>query len=305
MIMAGVLSLLSATSTFAGWEQNEVGYYFMYENGTYPHSGIRNINGKNYAFDANGYMLTGWQYISFRWYYFEPTNGEQVYGWRMVDGIWYYLDPENTGIMVTYWKTIDGKRYYFDESGAMAIGRFYLSNDTSGSAFAYQTDETGALYRDVVITQGSVEYQFSEDGIVMYRNQTTRIVADELEDGDAWQYLYQGEGTDFKLQNEENAMYVNRAQIRAKNDGYQDYRKNVLGRTGTTLQDCYAKWEREIREDLAEKLVPEEEIQPYIDSVVNGYYYEVQIEEKGSFQTLEEYYGYDNAYDDEYDENYY
>lgn len=60
MILAGVLSAALAMPAFAGqWQQNETGWWYQNDDGTYPNSGWQWIDGKCYYFTPEGYCLTG------------------------------------------------------------------------------------------------------------------------------------------------------------------------------------------------------------------------------------------------------
>ena len=102
------------------WVKDAVGWWYRYEDGTYPASTSVQIGGATYRFDARGYMVTGWVLDGGRWFYHE-ASGAQASGWANVDGTWYYLDPA-TGVMATGWANVDGTWYYLNASGAMATG---------------------------------------------------------------------------------------------------------------------------------------------------------------------------------------
>ena len=122
---AAALTIASASTALAGWHQEADGrYWYSYDDGSYPTNSVKTIDGYDYCFDANGYMLTGWQYVNFKWYYFDPVSGTKVYGWQFINGNWYYLDPQDFGAMYTYWLNLDGNRYYLDENGVMQTGTF-------------------------------------------------------------------------------------------------------------------------------------------------------------------------------------
>lgn len=119
-----------------GWKKlNNVWYYLDPENNGLMLSNChRIIAGKEYAFKKSGDMITGWEYVSGKWYYY--GNFGKVTGWKQVDNIWYYLDSSKNGVMVSdQWKKINGQWYFLNKSGAMATnwfyrgGWFYLGND--------------------------------------------------------------------------------------------------------------------------------------------------------------------------------
>lgn len=61
-----------------GWIQSGSNWYYRLESGKNAHgfNDIKNADGKTrrYYFDSKGKMLTGWQEIKSKWYYFQPTG---------------------------------------------------------------------------------------------------------------------------------------------------------------------------------------------------------------------------------------
>lgn len=98
------------------WMQNQRGWWYQYDNGTYPANTWKQINNAWYYFNHEGYMLTGWQNINNVWYYL-GGNGVMMTGWQFINGQWYYMD--GNGAMLTGWQNIGGKWYFLDRSGAM------------------------------------------------------------------------------------------------------------------------------------------------------------------------------------------
>ena len=69
------LTVLSATPVFAGqWKQNAKGYWYQNDDGSYPASAWRSIDGKWYYFKPDGYMNTGWIKVNGQWYYCEQSG---------------------------------------------------------------------------------------------------------------------------------------------------------------------------------------------------------------------------------------
>ena len=102
---------VSAPAPMAGtWKRDGRGWWYRYEDGTYPADTTLVIDGATYRFDASGYMRTGWVREQGSWYY-HSASGAQASGW-VLDGIsWYYLDPV-TGVMATGWVK-DGDTWYY------------------------------------------------------------------------------------------------------------------------------------------------------------------------------------------------
>jgi len=65
------------------WKKNAQGYWYGDTSGWYAKSCWQKIDGKDYYFNAKGYMVTGWQKIGGRWYYFKSSGAmaalENVY----------------------------------------------------------------------------------------------------------------------------------------------------------------------------------------------------------------------------------
>ena len=103
------------------WQKGKGGkWWYGNSNDDYVSGDIYTINGKQYGFDDDGYMVTGWRDDFGDWRYFEPANGEMVISqWRKdKNGDWYYLDKD--GVMATDMavKSRDGDGYYYlDENG--------------------------------------------------------------------------------------------------------------------------------------------------------------------------------------------
>ena len=100
------------------WMHNSTGWWYQYEDGTYPKNCWEKIGGRLYSFDANGYMRSGgWYLENGTWYYLE-SSGAAKEGWLLLGDTWYYLQP-GTGKMLTGWYQVSGVWYFSDASGAM------------------------------------------------------------------------------------------------------------------------------------------------------------------------------------------
>ena len=127
--------LLDDEEANPGWKQNDTGYWYVKEDGSYPKEKFEKIDDVWYYFDNSGYMLA-----------------EQ---WKKhTDGNWYWFD--NSGHMATGWKKIAEKWYYFNEEGAMQTGwvkykdTWYYLDSKDGNmvsnAFIQSADKTGWFY---------------------------------------------------------------------------------------------------------------------------------------------------------------
>ena len=124
------------------WKHDGRGWWYRYEDGSYPAGTAVMIDGTTYRFDASGYMRTGWVneggqwfyhassgaqvsgwvYSGVHWYYMSPATGAMATGWVQVGSTWYYLSPAS-GAMHSGWLQEGGHWYYLDRSsGAMVTG---------------------------------------------------------------------------------------------------------------------------------------------------------------------------------------
>ena len=112
-----ILLLTPVSQVKADWHQDNIGWWYSLNNGSYYKNQEVDINGKDYKFDSRGYMITGWQYNVYNdgdysgWYYYDPVTGEEKRGWQLIDGKWYYLSEFGARFGA---QNINGKHYYFD-----------------------------------------------------------------------------------------------------------------------------------------------------------------------------------------------
>ena len=142
-------SLVSASATIrveapapapktGAWKWDGRGWWYRYEDGSYPSSATLVIDGATYRFDASGYMRTGWASEGGQWYY-HKASGAQASGWVLSGVRWYYLNPDG-GAMMTGWVQVGSAWYYLSPAGgAMATGwlkeggHWYYLDRTSGA----------------------------------------------------------------------------------------------------------------------------------------------------------------------------
>ena len=191
------------TEQAGSWILNSTGWWFAYEDGTWPSNGIYQINGMNYAFDAAGYMVTGWYQNSDGWYYFSGS-GAMVTGWQLIGGVWYYLDGADEtypGLMASGgWYLINGSWYYLNENGSMMFGWlllgdtwYYLGSDGAmktgwhqiGEAWYYfykENDPNGGNHGAMAVNVTIDGWDILENGVAVQDLQTK---IDEIK-----QYIY-------------------------------------------------------------------------------------------------------------------
>ena len=136
------------------WVKDGVGWWYRYEDGSYPASTSVQIGWATYRFDGRGYMVTGWVLDGGQWFYHE-ASGAQESGWVSVGGAWYYLSA--SGAMVTGWAQVDGAWYYLSASGAMVTGWLNVGGSW------YYLDASGAMVTGVRWIDGT-RYVFDDQG---------------------------------------------------------------------------------------------------------------------------------------------
>ena len=133
------------TRAQAYWVQNNGGWLYVQENGSYAKSTWKTIDGKEYYFGADGYMVTGWLKQGSTWYYLKTTAknsaekvGEKAYNyWVGTAGIGgYYIDK--------YGRMVAGKDY--------SLGSYVYTFDANGlctnreNRYLQVTDANGRKY---------------------------------------------------------------------------------------------------------------------------------------------------------------
>ena len=148
---------LKAAPKTGEWKWGARGWWYRYEDGSYPSSAALVIDGSTYRFDASGYMRTGWVKDQGAWYYHE-ASGAQASGWVSSGGHWYYLSPDS-GVMATGWVQVGSTWYYLSpDSGAMATG--WLKE---GGYWYYLQPGSGAMATGWLKIWGTW-YHFADNG---------------------------------------------------------------------------------------------------------------------------------------------
>ncbi len=297
VVTAALLSITCASAAFAaGWQQDEKGYRFQNDSGSWASDQIMAVDGVNYAFDPQGYMVTGWHTRDGKWYYFTPGSGAMAYGWQNVEGKWYYLDQSLGGYMRTSWLTLGSKRYYLDANGVMLTGYFGVDG------LAYRADENGVVYRNKSEedANGNI-YVYDSEGRIKFANTQTRNIS-KGEGGSAFQDFlppeYFAEGKQ-ELINQSREVIENKMDEQfVKYKRYMESAKNAKQRQ-TQTED----WKTRVVRALQELSVSQAEIDSYINQVLSDAY-----RPYGDLSDFDYDYDQDDEYDDEdydeYDEDY-
>ena len=174
------------------WIQSDNRWWYCYADGTWPQNCLVSINGSTYAFDNNGWMVTGWTSLfDNSWRYFDQS-GEMRSGWLFDSGTWYHFAPD-TGIMNQGWFK-DGSSWYFaTASGAMQTGWlydngswYYLSNGGSMATGWAMIDNQWYYFN----ASGAMQTGWiSLDRIWYYLSNSGAMNTGWLFDGVSWYYL--------------------------------------------------------------------------------------------------------------------
>lgn len=138
LFIGAILLAVFSKPAQAGWSQSGNTWHYSYEDGSFATTGIRQIDGVNYMFDAAGNMLTGWQKTSSGWLYMNPVSGAMAKGWHQIDGKWYCFN-DTLGILYTNCTTPDG--YVVDNNGVWNDNSTLSSGRSSSSTGSSATHE--------------------------------------------------------------------------------------------------------------------------------------------------------------------
>ena len=110
---------------YSHWIKDARGWWLRFSVGTWPMGNTgafvwEKVNGRWWAFGAEGYLSTGWIYDTLYqgWFYMDENQG-MLTGWQFINGKWYYLNSNqdgSAGIMYSKRRTPDG--WYVKEDGS-------------------------------------------------------------------------------------------------------------------------------------------------------------------------------------------
>ena len=153
-----------------GWVADNGRWWYLIGNGTlnYPKKQLYKVGIDTYYFDEDGWMVTGWQQIDEKWYYFRSWGGMQydaVFGVEK-DGITDYYYADKNGVMASdEWLKINGEWYYFRDWGARLYNAFH---DDGENIFYLKAD--GRMAHDEWLQINGKWYYFRSWGAA-YRNE--------------------------------------------------------------------------------------------------------------------------------------
>jgi len=268
-------ALCVSTAWAAGWGQDERGTWYQNPTGSYARSGFTTIDGVMYAFDGEGYMVTGWQNQDGKWYYFEPESGAQALGWKQIDGKTYYLDETKGGAMYTGWRNEGGKTYYLGYDGAMmqstqGVRKTFCTCPPGGygDGYMYEAQEDGSIIKNKVDDEYKIIYD--EQGRVKMKDVLS--VASGVATGEQfYQYVmcehYQQQSVHTQKENVRTAIGEHLERYAEK------YDEDVRDVKSSKYASRYAEWKEKLLKGLEQYVsgtVYESDFQSYIDAVVAG-----------------------------------
>lgn len=119
------------TAAKGSWQSDARGWWFRYEDGSWPSSKWEKIQSAWYYFGAEGYMASGWLNEGGKWYYLGDANdGKMKTGWLELGGKWYFF--EENGAMKTGWLESSKKWYYLNEASGAQNGMMLANTEVNG-----------------------------------------------------------------------------------------------------------------------------------------------------------------------------
>ena len=102
---------------YSHWIQDQKGWWLCYNDGTYPRA-VRAQQDPADGSAAQAEKVYAWEFVDGRWYAFNE-EGYMVTGWILHKKQWYYLDA--SGKMCTGWLNLGDKNYYLDPNSGVWV----------------------------------------------------------------------------------------------------------------------------------------------------------------------------------------
>lgn len=131
LVLAALFLLISAAPAYAegAWREDKFGRWYQNQDGSYPASAWRQIDGAWYYFKESGYCATGPLIIEEEQYYFDSLGRMASKQWIEFRGNWYYFSEDGPMVRKSWIDDI----YYVDSDGVMAKGKWvdgiYIDSD--------------------------------------------------------------------------------------------------------------------------------------------------------------------------------
>ena len=130
--VSAVSTLGSTTGGYTGWTNDASGRWWYYNAGAKVVGwAYDTANGKWYYCDETNGMLTGWFHdaSSGYWYYLDAASGEMLTGWQLINGKQYYFALVPPASTYSY-DFANAKWVYSNESGYRPYGSMYAGTTT-------------------------------------------------------------------------------------------------------------------------------------------------------------------------------
>lgn len=191
----------SSSAKLTGWQQIGGHWFYLapWDNGAML-TGFQKLDGKTYYFNDTGRLVTGgWNKVGSKWYYMN-SNGSVRTGWQKIDGKWYYLSGWDNGAMLTGMQKLDGTNYFFNSSGEMATNSWKSSNGkwyyfgSSGAALKGWQKINGHWFYLAPWDNGAMLTGFQKlDGKTYYFNSQGRMATGWQKINGKW-YMFHSSG---------------------------------------------------------------------------------------------------------------
>ena len=145
IIFTILCTLVFGINAFAeGWQQDEYGWWYEDDDGTYPYDGVYEIDGDYYAFDDDGYLLTNTWFKSYDGSYCYATGSGVIARNQWIEGTYYV---GNDGAMLRNSYTPDG--YYVGSDGQwtnppVSSSNNYTTSYSSNTSSSYTSNSSSS-----------------------------------------------------------------------------------------------------------------------------------------------------------------
>lgn len=163
-----------------GWYGPEDGYpdyCYKLDDGNWAYSQFVSTETGTFYFDANGYMVRGWQKINSSWYYFD-ANGYMQKDWQEIGGKWYYFDQYSGYMYANCYYTVNNTKYVFAPSGQLIEGwtwDVYTDYDGDVKGDWFYANPNGTAYEDGWLAYNGDWYYISSYNGAIYSGATYHI----------------------------------------------------------------------------------------------------------------------------------
>lgn len=181
-VARGVLGAFGIGAGGRGWVEQDGGWWYEREDGSYPAGGWESIGGAWYLFDADGWMLAGWQEKDGEWY-FLGSDGAMRSGWFRAGGEWFYASEAHDGsfgAMRTGLVEVGGELYFLHDAHDGRFGAMDEGCWVEAGGRRMLAAEGGAIARARCAEHGGRWYAFDADGAVVHAPKTAEDGAIEF-----------------------------------------------------------------------------------------------------------------------------